>query len=316
MAKPIQDKMVEIIDAVDEFRTEAESGSDRAVIIFGATLLEAAVESVLLPMLDETVHQDLLAGSGGLTFSQRISLCYGLGSISADERRDLDVIRRVRNDAAHRFQGVSFGDQSIAERCRGLRLGVRLYAPEHIPLPDGVQSYERAVEVSDGLLPDMDLRPPVEGDARWIFTSTVESLLTVLAVRQTRSLIPRVGGRKRAAELNFPEDIPDLMVAVHREGAEASTELKAVSAELDEKLLAAIREQLEAHSAGLSDDQKELLLGREKEIVQRVLVNVRSELGVGVGIEPDDESLGQEGLSTLAYLRYSSRVLRRARSKE
>ncbi len=42
--------------------------------------------------------------------------------INDDARLDLDTVRGIRNDFAHSFDhNLTFGDQSIADRCRNLR---------------------------------------------------------------------------------------------------------------------------------------------------------------------------------------------------
>jgi hypothetical protein len=61
------------------------------------------------------------------SFGVRIELAFLLGLISASERRQLDIIRKIRNDFAHTVNLVSFAESriafsksSIADRCRAL----------------------------------------------------------------------------------------------------------------------------------------------------------------------------------------------------
>jgi len=62
------------------------------------------------------------------TFSARIDAAYCLGLLSKDENRDLHLIRKIRNDFAHKLIDMSFESQEIASRCRelkGARIGGR-----------------------------------------------------------------------------------------------------------------------------------------------------------------------------------------------
>ncbi len=47
-------------------------------------------------------------------------MAYYLGLISPACRRDLDIIRKIRNDFAHKLEIDSFGVESIRNRCREL----------------------------------------------------------------------------------------------------------------------------------------------------------------------------------------------------
>jgi hypothetical protein len=68
--------------------------------------------------------RELLDGANALlgTFSSRIRACFALGLISAGEHHDLELIRKVRNSAAHFTNGnmFSFDDGRIADLCRSL----------------------------------------------------------------------------------------------------------------------------------------------------------------------------------------------------
>jgi mannitol operon repressor len=60
------------------------------------------------------------------SFSARVVAAYGLGVISKREFDDLQIIRKIRNDFAHRT-GVSFADDSIKDRAMLLTMAAQDY---------------------------------------------------------------------------------------------------------------------------------------------------------------------------------------------
>ena len=123
---------------IPEFDLNAFSGpfraeSDRACGVLGAALLDARLESLYNRRL-HNAKEELLSGTGPLsTFSARIRLARSLNWITEDVSYDLDQIRSIRNEFAHNFDhGLSFGNQSIADKCRTLRIAqVLIAANEH-----------------------------------------------------------------------------------------------------------------------------------------------------------------------------------------
>ena len=67
-------------------------------------------------------HDAMFKGSGCLaTFSSRIRICYSTGLLNDDERHDLDLIRRIRNDFAHDGNSIGFEAGTVRDRCNSLR---------------------------------------------------------------------------------------------------------------------------------------------------------------------------------------------------
>lgn len=111
------------------FRTE----SDRACAVLGAALLDARLESLYNRRLRNS-KEELLSGNGPLsTFSARIRVARSLNWIAEDVGFDLDQVRSIRNEFAHNVDHeLSFGNQSIADKCRTLRVAqVLIAANEH-----------------------------------------------------------------------------------------------------------------------------------------------------------------------------------------
>jgi len=104
------------------FFKRMNSESERACAVLGGALLEAKLEDLFRRRL-RCFHDELLEGTGPIsTFSARIRLARALDWISDDARFDLDTVRKIRNDFAHSFDhGLSFGDQSVTDRCANLR---------------------------------------------------------------------------------------------------------------------------------------------------------------------------------------------------
>jgi hypothetical protein len=123
---------------IAEFDLNAFSGpfcaeSDRACAVLGAALLDARLESLYNRRL-RSFKEELLSSNGPLAaFSARIRVARALAWISEDVRFDLDQIRSIRNEFAHNADHqLSFADQSIADRCRTLRVAqVLIGAHEH-----------------------------------------------------------------------------------------------------------------------------------------------------------------------------------------
>lgn len=98
------------------------SGSDRAVAIQGAALVDSQLRAALLRRFgDKGYVNDALSGREFLSsFSARITTARMLGLFSDRLAGDLQIVRRVRNDFAHDPVAMSFSTPSIRDRCRNL----------------------------------------------------------------------------------------------------------------------------------------------------------------------------------------------------
>lgn len=111
------------------FRRALTEESDRGCALFAAAYLDKALSDLLYLSLVEgkNIEKELFEGSAPLaTFSSRIKLGFYLGKLSAECRKDLDIIRKIRNDFAHHASLISFNTQSIATRCRNLGFSYHL----------------------------------------------------------------------------------------------------------------------------------------------------------------------------------------------
>ena len=108
---------------IDGFLDEFQKESDRAAAVLGAAMLDELLCRLLAArFVTEHLADQLLSGTRPLgTFSARITLAEAVGLISPEEARDLHTIRGIRNDFAHRLNGMSFDMPSVRDRCANLQ---------------------------------------------------------------------------------------------------------------------------------------------------------------------------------------------------
>jgi hypothetical protein len=103
-----------------EFRDSLEHETDRGACLIASSYLEYSLERLIrAKLIDEPKSIDkLFEFSGPLgTFSSRIELGYALGLIGEKAKRDLNFIRKIRNEFAHDFRRSSFNESPIREIC-------------------------------------------------------------------------------------------------------------------------------------------------------------------------------------------------------
>jgi hypothetical protein len=112
----------EIAD-LSEFLNEMHKETDRGVALTAAAVLDDKLAQILKAFLaDVTVIDELLLGVNAPlgTFSARICSAYALGLLQKNEYRELNLIRRVRNEFGHSWRGVSFESQRVKHLCHQL----------------------------------------------------------------------------------------------------------------------------------------------------------------------------------------------------
>lgn len=109
---------------------ELDTLPDRAAGIVGATILESRLRNRLkhetpsFTVKDRaTLHERMFNPSGPVgSFSAQINLGFMLGLYDEQAWRDLDAIRRIRNDFAHETEIGSFKQKAINARCCSLKV--------------------------------------------------------------------------------------------------------------------------------------------------------------------------------------------------
>jgi len=115
-ARPIDLSLLEINR--DALWNSLSAESDRGCALIAAAHLDAALGVLLNQFFATPAPEEFFKGSGPLaTFSSRIDLSFCLGLIPTYIRRDLDLIRSIRNEFAHELDlEINFESASIAAR--------------------------------------------------------------------------------------------------------------------------------------------------------------------------------------------------------
>lgn len=112
-----------LVDAIDLLDRESERGC----ILVGAALVDQCLEDFFRALfVQDKLADDLLAGTGPLaTFSAREKVAYSLGFLPQMMFNVIEIIRAMRNDAAHFSKkrggfATGFTSKATLQRCRGL----------------------------------------------------------------------------------------------------------------------------------------------------------------------------------------------------
>lgn len=112
------------LEYFNEFLKEFQDETDRGAALVGAALLDKQLLDLLKShLLKNKESTELLEGGTAPlgTFSARIKANYCLGLITDLEYRELQLIRKIRNEFAHQAHGLSFENERIASLCAQLR---------------------------------------------------------------------------------------------------------------------------------------------------------------------------------------------------
>jgi hypothetical protein len=153
---PIAPHLKGFTDFLDEFNKETPRGAALA----GAAFIDDLLEKVLAAFLIKNKSaEDLTSGfSAPLgTFSARIAACHALGLISDNEARECGLIRKIRNEFAHKVM-MSFDDERLKSMCSSLTYSAKPYGD--VTLNARMQFTSAAV----GLILNLTNRPHYVGE--------------------------------------------------------------------------------------------------------------------------------------------------------
>jgi DNA-binding MltR family transcriptional regulator len=104
---------------VEDFDRETDRGVALLAVAFLDDVLDVMLRAV---MVDEPEVVNRLMGTGRAleSFGSRTHLAYCLGLLGRDVYHDVNLIREVRNDFAHR-QPTSFDGEEIRGKCQRLK---------------------------------------------------------------------------------------------------------------------------------------------------------------------------------------------------
>jgi DNA-binding MltR family transcriptional regulator len=104
-----------------------DATKDRAVALVAATILDQFLKTALLARfvkLNSTEDDEIFGPSDSAplsSFSARIKVAYALGIYDRDFRKDLDMIRNIRNVFAHAHGHVDFHTPAVVDACACLK---------------------------------------------------------------------------------------------------------------------------------------------------------------------------------------------------
>jgi DNA-binding MltR family transcriptional regulator len=111
-------------DAVQRLYRELDKESDRGAVLVASAMIDDGLGDLILTHLvpNPTSSDSLFDGPNApfQAFSAKIDAGYRLGIISDRFCRDLHLIRKIRNDVAHRAGQCDFNDSSIVDRVKAL----------------------------------------------------------------------------------------------------------------------------------------------------------------------------------------------------
>jgi|ERR1035438_1272613 DNA-binding MltR family transcriptional regulator len=111
------------LDEVLTFRASLSEETDRGCALMAAAYLDDQLKQLLRYVMvdDQVVVDELLRAAGPFgTFSTRIDVCFALGLLPPMARRDLHLIRKIRNDFGHTAKPLTFDEAAISARCKEL----------------------------------------------------------------------------------------------------------------------------------------------------------------------------------------------------
>lgn len=110
-------------------RDHDERGLILSLAAFAEEALGRLIEAFMLPV---QASKDLLTGFNAPlgTFSSRIKASYALGLINEEQFRDLEYLRKMRNEFAHAWEYVSLTQEKLASLARSMSFS---YLEEDFP---------------------------------------------------------------------------------------------------------------------------------------------------------------------------------------
>ena len=108
---------------LSEFLAGFNKESDRGAALIAAAVLDEKLYDILKAFLaDVPASNDLLEGFNAPlgTFSARITAALSFGLIQENEYKEINIIRRIRNEFGHSWKGVSFVSQKVSQLCSQL----------------------------------------------------------------------------------------------------------------------------------------------------------------------------------------------------
>ena len=108
----------------NQFEEELHQETDRGAAVMACTMLDWVFKRMLGNFLVKSkIFEELFDGANAplSSFSNKIKMSYSLGLITQLEYHDINILRRIRNEFAHKFElNFSFEDQKVSSICKNL----------------------------------------------------------------------------------------------------------------------------------------------------------------------------------------------------
>jgi len=108
---------------LSRFLNAFNAESDRGAALAAAAMLDDRLSEILTAFLVEGASaKELLLGFNAPlgTFASRTAAAHALGLIQDNEYHEITLIRKIRNEFGHSWEGVSFESGKVASLCRQL----------------------------------------------------------------------------------------------------------------------------------------------------------------------------------------------------
>jgi len=119
MASSVEPEVVALGSFLSEFNRE----SDRGAALTAAAVLDERLSEILAAFLAETNSaKELISGFNAPlgSLASRVAAAHALGLIQDNEFREITLIRKIRNEFGHSWQGVSLSSGRAADLCNQL----------------------------------------------------------------------------------------------------------------------------------------------------------------------------------------------------
>ena len=111
------------VEALGNFLAEFNRESDRGAALTAAAVLDDRLTDILAAFFADTPSaKELLSGFNAplSSLASRAAAAHALGLIQDNELKEITLIRKIRNEFGHSWQGVSFTSGRVADLCNQL----------------------------------------------------------------------------------------------------------------------------------------------------------------------------------------------------
>lgn len=111
------------IEDLSKFMQNFNKESDRGAVLLAASIIDEWLSEILSNFLkDDVVTKELIFGFNAPlgTFSARTKMAFSLSLIEKREYEEINIIRKIRNEFGHNWQGVDFSSEKIEKECNKL----------------------------------------------------------------------------------------------------------------------------------------------------------------------------------------------------